>query len=191
VLLERWQGVVSPGELALYKLNDWGELVINTSAAKLPAAMRWAVAAGGAAVPLAMLLGARQRRRLAAVDVYMASYCAILLVWPYQDARFWIPVFPLLLGYAGLAAAQYTRFAAVRWTAVAYLSAFGLLGLVALAYSTWISLAHDRFPERFAGGVYRASYHAAWAPGPTPAGGGARVDPQIVRLVQRYSQAPR
>ncbi|MEA2632385.1 MAG: hypothetical protein QOE66_2604, partial [Chloroflexota bacterium] len=40
-------------------------------------------------------------------------------------------------------------------------------------------------------GVYRASYRAALNQG-TPAGDrGDRVDPQIVRLVQRYSRPSR
>ena len=169
-------------------MNDWGELVVNTSAPKLPPVLRGIVAAAGLFVPILLALGARQRRRLAAVDVYTASYLGILLVWPYQDARFWIPVFPLFLGYGWLALAPYAEYRVVRWVGVTYVAAFSLLGVVALAYSSWISLAHDRFPERFAGGVYRGSYHAAWSPQAEPADQDARVDPQIVRLVQRYSR---
>jgi hypothetical protein len=72
-----------------------------------------------------------------------------------------------------------------------YLASFTALGAVALAYSSWISLAGDRFPERFAAGVYRGSYHAAWSSGSKPPDPTARVDPQIVRLVQRYSRSRR
>jgi hypothetical protein len=186
--LAAWFETYGLDDLAGAKLSDWGELVVNTSAAKLPASLRGGVAAAGLLVPILLVLGARQRRRLAPVDVYTASYLAILLVWPYQDARFWIPLFPVFLGYAWLALARFTEYRVVRWAGLTYLTAFSLLGVVALAYSSWISLAHDRFPERFAGGVYGGSYHAAWSPKATPVNQHARVDPQIVRLVQRYSR---
>jgi len=186
--LAAWFETYGLGDLARAKLSDWGELVVNTSAAKLPTSLRGIVFATGLVVPILLVLGARQRRRLAAIDVYTASYLGILLVWPYQDARFWIPLFPVFLGYAWLALARYADYRALRWVGVTYLAAFSLLGVVALAYSTWISLAHDRFPERFAGGVYRGSYRAAWSPEAVPADQHARVDPQIVRLVQRYSR---
>ena len=94
---------------------------------------------------------ARRRDRLAAVDVYTAGYLAILLVWPYQDARFWIPVIPILFGYVALGWEHSWAGRPLRWARAAYLGAYGLLGVVALAYSSWISLARDRFPDRFAG----------------------------------------
>jgi hypothetical protein len=189
--LERWSGRIGVGELASYKLSDWGELVINTPEARLPGPIRGVVGIAGLLVPIMLAWGVRLRDRLAAVDVYTAGYLVILLFWPYQDARFWIPVFPIFLGYAALIWERTPATPAVRRAGAAYLGAFGLLGVFALAYSTWISLAHDRFPDRFAGGVYRASYRAALNQG-TPAGDrGDRVDPQIVRLVQRYSRPSR
>src|SRR5262249_20890236 len=152
------------GSLASYKLNDWGELVLNTSAAKLPGRLRGVVPLVGALVPILLLWGARHRDRPTAVDVYTLSYLGILLVWPYQDARFCLPVVPISLGYAALLWERTRGCRVVRWAGAAYLAAFSALGAFALAYSTWISLAHDRFPERFAGGVYRDSYHAALNP---------------------------
>src|SRR4051794_7582125 len=99
--------------------------------------------------------GVRLHDRLAAVDVFTASYLVILLIWPYQDARFWIPVSPIFLGYAALIWERTPASPAVRRAGVAYLGAFGMLGVFAPAHSTWISLAHDRFPDRFAGGADR------------------------------------
>jgi hypothetical protein len=187
--LERWHDRAVVSELLLYKLNDWGELVLNTSAAKVPGAFRVVVPLAGALVPIVLAWGARLRHRLEVVDVYTAGYLFILLVWPYRDARFWLPVFPIFLGYVGLVRERYAAVVAMRRAGAAYLAAFGALGVFALAYSSRISLAHDRFPERYAGGVYRDSYRAAWSPDDAATGDdNARVDPQIVRLVQRYSR---
>jgi hypothetical protein len=189
--LERWHDSVGLGELVSYKLSDWGEIVFNTSAAKLPDRIRWVVGLAGALVPISVCWGMRQRDQIAAIDAYAISYFAILLVWPYQDARFWIPVLPIILGYVALGWERLRTVAAVRWAVPAYLAAFSVLGVVALAYSTWISVEHDRFPDRFAGGVYRGSYRAAWKPDSSTGDSGAAVDPQIVRLVQRYSRPSR
>jgi hypothetical protein len=174
-------------EQAHLKLWDWGELVLNTSAAKLPRPVQPLVIGAGMIVPVLLFLGAWQKRQLAVIDVYFATYAAILLLWPYGDARFWLPVFPIMLGYAWLLLRRYTALPAVRRGTTAYLLVFSLFGVVALIYSSWISLAGDRFADRFAGGAHRASYRAAFSLDTPESDHGAPADPQTVRLVRRYS----
>ncbi len=47
-----------------------------------------------------VVLALVHRRKLSHVEVYLGCYTAILVVWPFTDARFWMPVFPLLLADA-------------------------------------------------------------------------------------------
>jgi hypothetical protein len=174
-------------EQARLKLWDWGELILNTSAAKLPRPVQPIVIVAGMFVPVLLWKGARQKRQLAFIDVYFACYAAILLFWPYGDARFWLPVFPVMLGYAWLMLRKLLASPAVRWGTTAYLLVFSVFGVVALIYSSWISLAGDRFADRFAGGAHRASYRAAFGLDTPKSDRGAPADPQTVRLVRRYS----
>ena len=126
------------------------------------------------------------RKRVEVIDVYLAGYGAILLVWPYRDARFWIPVFPILVGYSWLVFQWAGRWRGIRWGAPVYLASYSVLGAVALAYISWISLSGDSFPDRYAGGVYRESYQAAYGIRPQAGRETAGSDFQLVRLLQRY-----
>jgi hypothetical protein len=173
-------------ELARIRLEDWGELVLNTSLAKLPGALQATVPWVGAAAALVACWGAARRARLDMVDAYAASYAAILLVWPYRDARFWLPIFPLLAGYASLAFERVSNRPLFRRTLGLYLAAFWLMGCVALFYSTRISLAGDRFAELYGGGIYRDSYRAVSAERAERRSDDGRGDPKLVRLIERF-----
>lgn len=185
-MIENFQGTVRIGDLVRFKLEDWGELLLNTSTAKLPGPIQALVPVAGVLLAALVVRGASLRGRLEVIDVYMVGYCTILLVWPYRDARFWIPLFPILVGYGWLVYRRYARFRLVRWAGVAYLSIFFVSGAMALAYSTWLSFSSDKFAERYAGGVYRGSYRTAFAKDRASAPQNAPVDPQIVSLLQRY-----
>jgi len=156
-----WRGV---GDLVRFRLEDWGELLLNGSQAQLPQALQPLVMVAGLAFAALMAVGVRSRRRIAAVDFYVAAYVAILLIWPYRDARFWVPVVPLLLGYGwvGVREMARSRRGVVRWVGAGYLTGYVAMGLVALAYTTWLSCSGDRFADRYGGGIYRASYLAAF-----------------------------
>jgi hypothetical protein len=187
-MLEAWTGWRM---LAQIRLEDWGELVINTSMAKLPRSLQTIVPCAGAIGAFLVCLGAARRAKVDIVDAYAACYAAILLVWPYRDCRFWLPVFPLLAAYSwraleGIAAAQW-----VRRARVAYIAAFALMGCVSLYYSSQISLSGERFPELYGGGIYRDSYRALSA---KQSGGeftANRGDPRLVRLIERYGSGIR
>ncbi len=172
--------------LTRLRLEDWGELLLNSSQAKLPGPFQELVPAMGGVGGLLLALGAVLRKRVEVIDVYLAGYGAILLVWPYRDARFWIPVFPILVGYYWLVFQWAGRWRVIRWGAPVYLASYSVLGAVALAYSSWISLSGDSFPDRYAGGVYRESYQAAYGIRPQAGRETAGSDPQLVRLLQRY-----
>jgi len=76
-----------------FKLNELGELALNIPKAKLPGALTALVPFAGCAALLVSLWGCWLRRRnFRAADVYLAAYGLILLLWPYYNARFWLPV---------------------------------------------------------------------------------------------------
>ncbi|ODT99727.1 MAG: hypothetical protein ABS79_04165 [Planctomycetes bacterium SCN 63-9] len=176
--------------LATLRLDDWGELILNSSMAKLPRAMRSLSLIAGVLGASLLAFGFARRRRIQAIDIYLAAYLAILFAWPYRDARFWIPVLPLMLGHV---AAGYQRLVSnplhSRLLLPVYGAVYTLLGLVAIGYSTWLSFSGDRFGDRFAGGVYAGSYREAFGHRSDSPNGHAKVDPQIARLLERYQLA--
>ena len=124
----------------------------------------------------------RTRWYASPLSVYFAAYYAILLVWPYQDPRFLLPVLPLIgvftiLGLQGVLAGAWGR--GLGW---AYSAGFAALGLVALVLVSRVSLAGERFPEVFGSGEYADSYRAAFGQPLDP----AKVLPDVVDLLKRY-----
>lgn len=191
-MIRDWRGV---GDLVRFRLEDWGELLLNGSQAQLPQSLQPLVMVAGLAFAALMALGVRSRRSIAAVDLYVAAYVAILLVWPYRDARFWAPVVPLLLGYGWVGVRELARShrGAVRWIGAGYLTGYVAMGLVALGYTTWLSLSGDRFADRYGGGIYRASYLAAFGlevpDEPAPVFTGRRADhseERVDRVLRRF-----
>jgi hypothetical protein len=182
-MLAEWVGW---GELAQFRLVDWGEMVVNTSIAKLPGTLQTIVCIAGGIGALVVCCGALRRARLEIVDSYALTYAAILTVWPYRDARFWMQIFPILAAYSWLA---YERFADRKWirrAATAYVAAFCLMGGVALIYSSRISLSGERFPDLYGGGVYRDSYRASSGTQAEATSENKNVDFQLVQLIKRY-----
>jgi hypothetical protein len=180
-----WRGWIMLGR---YRLGDWGELLVNTSLAKLPERVYGPVLLLGILAGLWVALGLAARRRVEVVDAYVGTYVGILLVWPYEDARFWLPVFPLLVAYAWKAYQSVEHWPGIRWAARAYVGAYALFGVAALVYSSWLSLSGDRFGERYGAGVYRASYREVYGSGqgvhPDPKADPS--DPRVVSVLKRY-----
>jgi hypothetical protein len=77
------------------------------------------------------------------------SYALLVLVWPASDARFWLPLVPLALGYAFVALRPLLRLRAGALALGGYAAVFVALGIAALGYDTRISYSGARFPDRF------------------------------------------
>lgn len=157
------------------RLLEFAELVVNFPLGRFPM-FAWGgigfIAIAGCAVGWLRLL-----RKLPPVAFYTAIYTAIIVVWPYYDPRFWMP----LLGVLALCLALTLR----EWPAlrVACASVFFGLGLLALLYSVRLSLSGPAyFADHYGGGSYRAGYRAAYGL-PHEAG---EVAPDVVVLVRRF-----
>ncbi len=107
------------------------------------------------------------------------------MLWPYYDTRFWIPLLPVFslalwcwLGDLLLKGKK------VRLCVLGVLGCHILLGIMALAFSTRISLAGNRVSEYFGEETTRMTYREALRNGlPVEAG---LVHPGKVRILQVF-----
>jgi hypothetical protein len=181
----------SPSSMARAAIIDHateiGELAANVPQRQLPPSMQIIpFFCLGIAISVVILVGLLHRRdRICSIEVYFIAYVGIILVWPYRDPRFWIPILPLVMAYArvGLSTWPRTKF----WTPYlrAFKLAFALTGVVALIYTTRLSLSGSDFPDRYATGPLRTTYCVA-----INACGGhydvKEVDPKVLHLLQTY-----
>ena len=176
-----WKAVVVVPQL---RLIEAGSLLAN-----LPSRNVWmdgALTTLGVAAIAVLVIAWRRQRSWTVIDVYLACYGLILLVWPYgADARFWLPVLPLLIGKViaawGPVMAERPM---VRRTAWAIAAWFALVGVAAIAYTTRASLSGRDFAELQGDATYRASYRVAY--GSRLPVDPARVDPELVKLLRRF-----
>jgi len=172
--------------ISVYRVTELGELAINAPTSKLPAAVRVVVPWFGLAAFVLIIGGLLTKRQtLGTVEVFFVSYLCVLFAWPFYDARFWLPVVPLLIGYLGLAIRQAIDRTLVAAAAATYCLAFVLIGAVALAFSTRISLAGPKFPDLYGDGSLRPSYCAAFQ---TCSGTylADKVDPVVLHLLRTF-----
>ena len=187
-MVAEWRGWT---ELSRIRLEDWGELVTNTSMAKLPRSLQMVVPVAGAIGAFFVCFGAVRRARLGIVDAYAVCYSGILLVWPYRDCRFWLPVFPILAAYSWLALDEVASSLWVRRVRLAYIAGYSLMGCAGLYYSSHISLSGERFPDLYGGGIYRDSYRALASKRSGGNDATNRGDLQLIRLIERYGSGVR
>jgi len=170
--------------VALYRLTEWGQLATNVPYSQAPAALRAAFPViGAAALAIAVVALWARRRRVGPVEAFVVCYGLILLVWPYWDARFWLPVLPLVMAMVAQLVWRLIRTRPLRIAAAAYLALFALIGLIGLVYTTRISLSGSSFPDRYRYPGLEATYEAAW-------GRRSAEDPAVnadaLRVLRRY-----
>lgn len=180
------QGLVSTLRRAWgYRLTEFGELGLNVPVGKMPPALIPVVASCGALVVGVVFYCLWQRRRAwGAAEVFVLAVAAIMAVWPYEDARFWIPVVPLFFGL--LASAISPLSPRSRWRRGAFwaMCVFVTLGLAGEVYNTRVSLAGSHFAALFADDYLGPVYREAWGM-PRPADTLA-VDSTAIHVLRRF-----
>jgi hypothetical protein len=126
---------------------------------------------------------ATKRGKISPTEVFMVCYAGILFGWPFNDARFWLPVIPLLIAYTVLAA---KRLRIPRGVATIYCFVFATLGFAAIVYTTRITFAGSAFPDRYGDGNLRPTYCAAFQ-SCRDGGDPNKVDPKVIRLLREYN----
>jgi len=162
------------------RLMDFGDLILNLPLDEV-ARLRPALDLAGLGLTALMLIGLwRWRQKLHPTHVYLIAYLAILAIWPFTDVRFWIPVLPLIVIVVIQSAESSTCAKACRRATAVYLAYYTMTVVIAVAYTTRLTFAGSRFPERYGGGSMKAAYEEAWS--------GQVEDPNDdrVNLIHRY-----
>jgi hypothetical protein len=95
------------------------------------------------------------------IRVYLLTYMAILVAWPFFDPRLWMPILPLLvLGMVTLVHSS-PRSPRVQLAVAAWAFLYIGFGAAALAYTTRISWSGENFRSRygFNGGLAAVGHH--------------------------------
>jgi hypothetical protein len=170
-----------------FRVTEMGELFLNVPSYRIPAIP------GHILLPLSGILlialaaaGIVSRRRvLGPTEVFFVAYAAILFVWPYYDARFWLPVVPLLFAFAAVAVRHLIGIRPIQRLVVAYISVFALLGAGAIVYSSRITFAGAQFPERYGDDTLRATYCTVFQSCPGPVAE-SKIKPKALELLRTY-----
>ena len=164
------------------RADNFAELVINVPQGKAPLLVQPLYTLAGSlcitSFAAALICGLRTWR---ASDVYVAAYLAILAVWPFSDARFLVPIIPLMWStmLCQLRPSSRTGFI----TVASFIAWFAITGTLALWFSTRITLAGDNFPNVYSSALlntYRSAYGQPEIPSSDPA------DLRVRRLIRRY-----
>jgi hypothetical protein len=170
-------------QILSYRLTELGELFGNVPLSKMPARLQIIVPWMGFFLFLLVLSGlATKRREISSTEIFLVCYMGILFGWPYYDARFWLPVIPLVGAYSVLAVKtlNFPRIAVTMYCIV-----FATLGFGAIAYSTRISFAGSKFPDKYGDGYLRPTYCAAFH-SCRDGGDPNKVNAKALRLLREY-----
>jgi hypothetical protein len=120
------------------------------------------------------------------VVAYMIAYFCLMMAWPYYDTRFWIPLLPIFaLAVWGLLADLSTNNKAFRRYLTVIFAGYILLGLLALVFSSRISLSGPMVSEYFGEETTRMTYREALQNGlPVEA---KLVHPGKVEIIKLFS----
>jgi hypothetical protein len=169
------------------KLTVAGELATNipSSSRYVPDAAHPLYYVAGALLIAAIIVGSIHLRRLGLVEVYTASTVLVLLVFPGNLSRLWIPIVPMLIAYVLVAARALGRRGFVRIGLSIYVVAFAAVGVASLADSVRLSLSGPQFPERWTSvPSLQAAYKVAFGQ-VAPASVGA-IDHDALRVLRYY-----
>jgi hypothetical protein len=170
-------------QILSYRLTEFGELLGNLPMTKLPSKLHVIVPWMGLLLFLLILLGlASKRRRISPTEVFLVCYMGILFAWPYYDARFWLPVIPLLIAYLVLAV---KKLRLPRTVIAIYCVTFAIVGFGVIVYSTRVTFAGSKFPDRYGDGYLRPTYCEAFK---TCGDGGdpQKVSEKALHLLREY-----
>jgi hypothetical protein len=135
-------------------METLGAVFLNIPWTQFRAYSTWWTVAGLAGVAL-ILTAVRVKLPRTPAGVYLMSFIAILLLWPYTTLRLWMPIIPLIIGYLGSAQLRFKAGIGWRCFMIVYVAWFAIAGLAALAYTTRITLSGDDFAKLYgqAGGM--------------------------------------
>lgn len=131
------------------RIKELGELGINFPIHKFPSDIRIVFPLFGLIILGTVIYAIFHRiNNYRFVDYYIVTYVFILLFWPYADARFWLPITPLMICLIGNTIGKISH-ENIRKAFTVYLLIFMIIGFGELYHSTRITFAGNRFPEYY------------------------------------------
>jgi hypothetical protein len=144
-----------------------------------------------------MLLGWRARRRFGAIEVFVLSTAAVILVYSGGVSRFWIAALPFIIAYALTGLGRLARFKLAKPAIILYACVFAVVGGAWLIESVRVSVSGRDFLRVAASSVdagllnarVAASYRVAF--GEARPGDTALASAETVKLLQRHEPLAR
>jgi hypothetical protein len=192
--LYRNAGATRTASFVVDHIRNWGEITANTPRTHVPGSLDVLLVPLGI-VAIAVLVGGlwRVRRPFGPVHVFTVAYLVLVFTWPYDDARFWLPLVPLAPAYAWTALRPLAHRRAAAWTLGVYLACFAGLGLAAIALTTRISYSGRAFSSRYGEGGLQGSLRPTYrvAFGVAQPGDRAHVNATALVLLRHYEPLAR
>jgi hypothetical protein len=144
----------------IYFLTEIGEVILNIPIAKLPLSILPLIPIVGFVGLLLAVYGASLSKQLGTIEVFCLCYIAIIILWPYMDSRYLIPVLPFIIAYCFVAICNIVN-RVFRWKEVLSTLVFApyvLIGVAALYYNALLSLSAGNFPNLYGDGSLRQTY---------------------------------
>ena len=129
-----------------------GEVAINLPSSQF-GGLRLVLVALGVTASIWVATRVRLRAPRTPASIYFVTFVLVLLLWPYNALRLWLPIVPLLIGYAERATLRFEP--GRKWNAfvTVYRAWFVVAGLAALAYTTRITLSGENFSKVYGKGA--------------------------------------
>jgi len=188
----QFHGVVGSIKNMYWHIVEVGEILINLPFSKvslLAHEVHWIYFLAGSLfiyIWIKVLKYKLEKEEFYFTDSYFFCYFGIVLIWPYKDPRFWLPVVVFMLYYVWLWVTIESRARRSRRlykpVAIATLL-YSLSGVVALGYSTYISYSGSKFPDRYGDGYYRDTY-TAFTSGKKD---GLNVNEDVYKILKKYN----
>ena len=161
------------------KLRELGELVLNVPASKFPELVAILTVVGALAIAVALFGLARRVPASSVGDIFVLSYGLLLVLAPWDDARYVLPLAPVVFA---LVLGEVVR---VRrpWRTLfegAVSIPYSLGAAAAVAYATWMSVSCEAFLGRYGDRSYRESYYAAFKNPPAEGAHGQRLAIEVL-----------
>ncbi len=148
-----------------FRLNEFGQTFVNVPDSKAARVLPLVYVAGFCGW-IAVLRDAYLSLRtphLVPLVVNLLWYAAMIFCWPHIDGRFWIPLLPILAVMLFEAIHEFSGFGQVyRVMARLYLLWYFTLGILALGYSSRISMSGKLFSEAYGDGTVKMTYRHAF-----------------------------
>lgn len=145
--------------------SSLGELILNIPRSRFHN-LRPLFIATGMVSAIGYLVTLRRPVRPTPVGIYLLSYVAVLVFWPYDSPRLWMPITPLLLALVVSSIGRLSWTPPVKLVITGYTAWFVLTGLGAIAYTTRISLSGDKFAQLYGrnGGMGSGNQEGPYTP---------------------------